>query len=237
VYQPTQRGHYPVLVQIYGGAWQRGEPGSNADFATLLASHGWVVFAIDYRHAPSVHWPVLMDDVDSSLVWIRAHAAEYDGDTARVVLMGRSAGAHLAKLAAYRRPVLHVRGVVSYYGPADLVDAYRHPPSPDPLHIRSVEETLIGGTPDEMPQAYADASPVTYLTRVLPPTLLIYGRRDHIVEARYGAQLRDRLAATGTRVAYLEIPWAEHAFDAVFNGPSSQLALYHTERFLAWAVR
>ena len=86
VYQPVARGHFPVLVQIYGGAWQRGQPSDNADFATLLASHGWVVFAIDYRHAPSVRWPVLLDDVDSSLVWIRDHAAEYDGDTARVVL-------------------------------------------------------------------------------------------------------------------------------------------------------
>ena len=37
-------------------------------------------------------------------------------------------------------------------------------------------------------------------------------------------------------VAYLEIPWAGHGFDAVFNGVSSQLALYHTERFLAWAI-
>jgi hypothetical protein len=44
------------------------------------------------------------------------------------------------------------------------------------------------------------------------------------------------LAASPTPAAALEIPWANHAFDAVFNGPSSQLALYYTERFIAWAV-
>jgi acetyl esterase/lipase len=49
--------------------------------------------------------------------------------------------------------------------------------------------------------------------------------------------LGERLAANGTPVAYLEIPWAEHAFDEVFNGPSSQVALFYTERFLAWATR
>jgi len=38
-------------------------------------------------------------------------------------------------------------------------------------------------------------------------------------------------------VGYLEIPWAEHAFDEVFNGVSSQVALFYTERFLAWAVK
>src|SRR5262249_55639994 len=135
VYQPKRRGRYPILVQIYGGAWQRGVPGDNANFATLLASHGWVVFAIDYRHAPSVRWPALLDDVDASLSWIAAHAADYDGDTSRVTLLGRSAGGHLALMAAYRQRVLNVRGVVSYYGPTDLADAYRHPPHPDPLRI------------------------------------------------------------------------------------------------------
>src|SRR6185436_19059113 len=103
------------------------------------------------------------------------HAREYDGDTSRVVLMGRSAGAHLAILAAYRHPAVRVRGVVSYYGPADLIDAYRNPPRPDPLHIRTVEQFFIGGTPDSMPRDYAAASPVTYVTRPLPPTLLVYG--------------------------------------------------------------
>jgi acetyl esterase/lipase len=127
--------------------------------------------------------------------------------------------------------------VVSYYGPADLIDAYAHPPHPDPLRVRELEEAFIGGTPSQMPKEYAAASPVTYTTRPLPATLLIYGRRDHSVEAKYGARLGERLAANGTTVAYLEIPWAEHAFDEVFNGVSSQVALFYTERFLAWAVR
>ncbi|MGH9889450.1 MAG: alpha/beta hydrolase fold domain-containing protein, partial [bacterium] len=176
-------------------------------------------------------------DVDSSLVWIRDHAAEYGGDTSRVALMGRSAGGHLAKMEAYRCPPLRIRGVVSYYGPADLIDAYKHPPHPDPLHIRSVEEAFIGGTLEEKPQEFADASPSSYIDRPMPPTLLVYGRKDHIVEVRYGRWLRDKLAASGTPVAYLELPWADHAFDAVFNGLSSQLAMYYVERFLTWATR
>jgi acetyl esterase/lipase len=237
VYQPLRRGGFPIVVQIYGGAWQRGAPSSNANFAQWLASSGYVVVAIDYRHAPAFIWPAQIEDVDSALVWVRDHAAEYDGDTSRVVLLGRSAGAQLAMLAAYRAvPPVHIRGVVSYYGPTDLPDAYRHPPHPDPIHTRSVEEVFLGGTPATVQQKYVDASPVTYATRVLPPTLLIYGQRDHIVEPRYGAELAHALAAHGTPVAYLEIPWADHAYDAVFNGPSSQLALFYTERFIRWAT-
>jgi hypothetical protein len=57
VYRPPSSGRYPAVVQIHGGAWQRGTPGDNAAFAADLAAHHFVVFAIDYRHAPRWRWP------------------------------------------------------------------------------------------------------------------------------------------------------------------------------------
>jgi acetyl esterase/lipase len=237
VYQPERAGSYPIVVQIYGGAWRNGEPGNFAKFARWLAAGGYVVFAIDYRHSPRWRWPAHLDDVDTALAWVRAHASEYGGDASRAVLLGRSAGAHLALLAAYRPAPLDIRGVVGFYAPVDLADAYRNPPRPDPLDIRTVEKAFIGGTPDEMPAQYAAASPISYARAKVPPTLLVFGGRDNIVERRYGQRLRDALAAGGNQVAYLEIPWAEHAFDEVFNGPSSQLALFYTERFIAAVTR
>ena len=236
VYQPEKAGTFPILVQVYGGAWQRGVPSDKSSFATWLASSGYVVIAIDYRHAPAWRWPAQIDDVNEALRWVGAHGHEYAGDTSRIVLMGRSAGAHLATMAAWFTSPIHVRGVVSYYGPVDLTEAFKHPPRPDPLRIRSVEEALLGAPLEQMPARYADASTITHIragTTPLVPTLLIYGGRDHIVEPKYGASVVDALRARGTPVAYLEIPWADHAFDEVFNGPSSQIALYHTERFLA----
>ena len=236
VYQPVAGGRYPIIVQIYGGAWQRGAPGSNAKAAQWLAAHGYVVFAIDYRHAPRSRWPAQLDDVRTALAWIRDHASSYDADTARVALIGRSAGAQLAMMAGYTPGPLPISAVVSYYGPVDLVDAYLHPPHPDPLRIREVQDTLFGGTLAQMPERYREASPIEFTTRPLPATLLVYAGRDHIVEPRYGARMYQRLTTTGTKAVYLEIPWADHAFDEVFNGPSNQLTLYHTERFLAWAL-
>jgi acetyl esterase/lipase len=126
--------------------------------------------------------------------------------------------------------------VVSYYGPVALEEGYRQPPVPDPLGVRSVEEAFLGGTPAEVPARYRDASPITYASRRLPPSLLIYGGRDHVVLSRFGALLDNRLRAAGSTSVFLEIPWAEHAFDAIRNGPSGQLSLYYTERFLAWAL-
>ena len=75
VYQPPVAGRYPSVVQIYGGAWQRGAPGDDAAFATYLAARGYVVFAIDYRHAPRWQWPAQIEDV--------AHGARLDSRARR----------------------------------------------------------------------------------------------------------------------------------------------------------
>lgn len=238
VYLPPAKGIYPTVVQIYGGAWQRGAPGDNAVVAQELASRGFAVFAIDYRHAPRWRWPAQLADVRLALRWVREHAAAYGADSSRVALLGRSSGAQLAMLAAYEPGAPEVRAVVNYYGPVDLADGYRHPPTPDPLDVRAVEIALFGGPPERLPEAYRSASPIAYVagppTR-FPPTLSIYGSRDHVVLPRYGERLHERLTAAGARSVLLQIPWAEHAFDALPSGPSAQLALYYTERFLAWA--
>jgi len=236
IHRPAAAGTYPAVVQIYGGAWQSGAPGDNARFASYLAAHGFVVFAIDYRHAPRWQWPAQLADVRAALGWIAAHGKEYDADASRLALLGRSSGAQLAMVAAYAPGGPPVRAVVSYYGPVNLVEGYRRPPRPDPLDVRSIEEAFLGGTPDDAPDRYRSASPITYAERPLPPTLLVYAARDHVVEARFGEMLYERLRATGTTSVLLEIPWAEHAFDAVSGGPGAQLSLYHTERFLAWAL-
>lgn len=232
IYRPPAAGRYPIVVQIYGGAWQRGAPGHRAAFATRLAARGFVVFAIDYRHAPAARWPAQIEDVRTALAWIRLHAATYDADPSRLALLGRSSGAQLAMVAGYEPTVTPVAAVVSLYGPVDLADGYRRPPRPDPLDVRSLEVAFLGGTPDEVPDRYRAASPVSYASRRLPPTLLLYGARDHVVESRYGAEMEARLRATGSTAIFLEIPWADHGFDTVPHGPSGQLALHYVERFL-----
>ena len=236
VHRPAAAGRYPAVVQIYGGAWQRGAPADDDQYATYLAAHGYTVFGIDYRHAPQWQWSAQIEDVRAALAWVREHAAEYDADPMQMAILGRSSGAQLALVAAYEPRALPVRAVVSYYGPVDLADGYRHPPVPDPLDVRSIEEAFLGGTPDSAAERYRDASPITYVSRAAPPSLLIYGGRDHVVLPRYGAMLDARLREAGATSVFLEIPWAEHAFDRIASGPSGQLSLYYTERFLAWAM-
>jgi len=236
VYRPPAAGVYPTIVQIYGGAWQRGTPESFAHFARFFAARGYVVFAIDYRHAPEFHFVEQMADVTTALTWVRRNAGQYGADTSRMALLGRSAGAHLAMMAGYGKAEKSVKAVVNFYGPVDLVQAYMSPPSPDPLNIREVEIKFIGAPLESGVEPYQQASPINLVRAGLPPTLSIYGARDNVVERKYGVLLHEKLQAAGNTSVFVDIPWADHAFDEVPNGWSGQLSLYATERFLAWAL-
>jgi acetyl esterase/lipase len=234
IYQPPTAQLHPIVVTIYGGAWQRGEPGQNAAFNRYLVRQGYTVAAIDYRHAPVYRFPTQSQDVQAALQWLTHNAVALRIDLTRIALLGWSSGAHLALLAAYQPDAVPVRAVVSYYGPTNLAAGYTDPPHPDPIHTRAVLETFLGESPTLLPKQYEQASPIHYVRPNLPDTLLIYGNRDHLVKSVFGQQLYDQLRLTGNRAVWIPLPWAEHAFDSVFRGLSNQIALYYTERFLAW---
>ena len=237
VYRPRVSGRFPVLVQIYGGGWRTGSAASYEWFARYFASRGYVVVAIDYRHAPAWRWPEQLEDVRSGIEWVAEHVHVYDGDPSRIVIVGRSSGAQLAMRMAYDEARSAIKAVVNFYGPVDLADGWRHPPQPDPVNVRGLLEGFIGGTPNEMPDRYRHASPITYASGRVPPTLHIYGARDHVVEARFGRQIDQALKKRGNTSVLLEVPWSEHAFDVLPNGLGGQVSLYYTERFIAWALR
>lgn len=236
VYQPPGAGPYPVILQIYGGSWQTGSRTSREWFSRHFAQRGYVVVAIEYRHAPDWIWPEQIVDVRTALYWISETISTFAGDASRIVVIGRSAGAQLAMRLAYQEGPSSIRGVVNYYGPVDLADGWRRPPDPDPLHVRKILEAFIGGTPHEKPEHYRHASPITWVSKASAPTLSIYGRRDHVVDARFGRMLDAALRKAGATSVLLELPWSEHSFDAVPAGMGTQISLAYTERFIAWAV-
>lgn len=236
IYRPLDKGKYPAIVVIYGGAWRNGTPSSYEQFSCYMAFQGYSVIAIAYRHAPEYKFPAQLKDVQSALRYIQDNANDLEVDTDRMAIMGRSAGSHLATLAAYQQDAIPFRAVISYYGAVNLTEGYYDPPFPNPINTKDVLHDFLGGTPEEFPELYKKASPINYPRPNLPPSLLVYAGRDHLVQAKFGRQLYNKLRATKNYAVWLEIPWAEHAFDTVFPGISNQLALYYTERFLAWAL-
>lgn len=233
LYLPVGAGAHPAVVIVYGGAWIFGSRAASAELARSFAQLGYVAVAIDYRHAPQFQFPTQIDDVRAALQTIAQHANAWEIDPRRVAILGRSAGAQLALLAAYDPGPLPIRAAIGYYAPTDLVGGFDTPPRPDPANVRRILLAYIGGTPNERMTAYIRASPVDHVRPGLPPTLLIIGGRDELVRPAFQYQLRDALRRQGNRVASLDVPWSNHAFDSVPNGTGGQLARFYTERFLA----
>src|SRR5687768_1411411 len=130
---PTEGTGRPVIVVVHGGSWRGGDKGqsltSTTEWSRTLAGKGFVVYDIQYRLAPEAQHPVALQDVRCALAYVRANARADGADPERVLLLGRSAGAHLALLAAYRGgeapcgPPARVRGVAALYGAPDLLAA------------------------------------------------------------------------------------------------------------------
>lgn len=214
----------PVVVVIYGGAWRGGDPSQAENVSKALASRGYAVAAIDYRHAPRAQFPSQLDDVDLSIRLLRDSSIAWGLDTERMALLGRSSGGHLAELSAYSPNSNALKAVVAMYAPYDLVQGYNDLPTPDPIGVRSVLRDFIGGTPEDRPRAYRAASPSSFVMPGLPPTLLIFGGRDHIVKPEFNRGAAAALRAARVPVVSVEVPWAEHGFDMAPGGLGAQLA-------------
>lgn len=231
IYQRAPRSsNRPIIIAIYGGAWARGSPDRDARLNEELASINYLVIAIDYRHAPGAKWPAQRDDVESAVTWVRAHARSLGGDPARIALLGHSSGAQLALAAAARTPL--VRAVITYESPVDLELGYRYPSEPDIIHARLVMRNLCGGPPESTPRCYRDASPRFFVHSGMPPVLMLVARHDHIVDRRFEQILRNRLQADGVRVTFIELAWAEHAFETIPDGWHNRIAFWFIRKFL-----
>src|SRR5262249_29019515 len=102
-YLPKGLDKAPVIVAVHGGGWQAGSPDSLNVWAPFMARNGYAVFAIRYRLAKpgAPTYPAVVYDVKSAVQFVRAKAADFSLDPARVALAGASAGAHLASLAGH----------------------------------------------------------------------------------------------------------------------------------------
>ncbi|MDQ2817311.1 MAG: alpha/beta hydrolase [Candidatus Eremiobacteraeota bacterium] len=231
-YLPQTSAPAPIVIAIYGGAWRHGDPSKDAALNGALARQGYAVFALNYRHSPQYRYPVALRDVRKQISLIEREALGYGADPSRIALLGHSSGGELALLSAFATGS-SIRAVVSYSGAVDLAMGFKFPPHPDPIGVPSLIHDYIGQTPGEAPGRYAAASPLTSVRSGLPPALLIYGARDHVVDIRYAWKLRDALLAHRNSVTFVQFPWAEHGFEEVPFGLHAQIAQIEVKNFLA----
>lgn len=223
---PDGPGPHPVVVLIHGGCWLSAYGmqymGAMAD---ALKAEGIATWNIEYRRVGDAGggWPGTLVDVGRAIDDLRFLATKYPLDLDRVVLSGHSAGGHLALWAAtrHRLPAGHplrgedplpVRGVLALAPVADLAASVS---DATPICGRSAAQ-LLGGTPAEVPERYAQASPAELLPLGMPYAL-VAGVDDALVPAAHVAAFAERARAAGDEVRLELVPEAGH-FEVVAPG-------------------
>jgi acetyl esterase/lipase len=217
LYRPKGEGPWPAVLVIHGGSWQRGSRAEMAKFARRFADAGYAVFNVDYRLAPDHRYPAQLDDVRAAFEWLQAHANSLDVDPDRIAVMGYSAGAHLALLLGLRDALGAPcpRAVVAGAAPSDLTS---YPDSP-------AIAALIGGSGAELPDRYAEASPISHVSPGDPPVLLFHGALDWIVDVEQSHRLLAKLRSAGVPAQLVEEPWSGHATAYLLESESFRAAL------------
>lgn len=126
VYRPAQpRG--PVLVMVHGGGWRRGDKAMpqvvGAKVAHWVAERGWVLVSVGYRFAPEVRPPEQAADVARAIAFVQRQARGWGADPDAIVLVGHSAGAHLAALASASPPIARAARAAPWRGTVVLDSA------------------------------------------------------------------------------------------------------------------
>jgi acetyl esterase/lipase len=246
--QPLRYDHYrplgvggptPAVVFVHGGGWTGGDPSQAAGNGMHFAKRGIATISISYRLAPMHRFPACLDDVRRGLRHVRARADEFGVDPDRLVLMGLSAGAHLAMLAHVARDVAalapdlpadlrdvseDVLGVMAHYGPYDL--ARRKPAGAwDPIG------ELLGERVDD-PEWIRIASPVAHAAAAAAPALLIHGLADQVVSWRESERMHQALVGAGRTSELLLLDGTPHAFQVEWRGEANRRANAAMDAFL-----
>jgi len=98
VYSPTEGKDHPIIVWIHGGGWKQGDKKGVQKKPQAFTDKGFVFVSTNYRFVPDVTVKEMMGDVAKAIRFVHDHAKEYGGDPNSIIVMGHSAGAHLAAL-------------------------------------------------------------------------------------------------------------------------------------------
>jgi acetyl esterase/lipase len=200
VYRPRSGRNHPVAVFFYGGGWEEGARDDYRFVGAALAEAGIVAVIPDYRLYPEVRFDGFLEDGARAVRWANDHVAAFGGDPSRLVLIGHSAGGHIAGMLALDTRWLDgaglargtVRGWVGLAGPYDF-----KPDTPNRLAILGPDRAV--------------SQPIGYVRADAPPALLGSGKRDAVVDPGNATRLARRYTEVGGWAEVTVYPRVDHA--------------------------
>ena len=225
LYLPQKRGLRPVVLMIHGGGWANRSRDDMAGISRKLVRQGYAVLNVNYRFAPRFTYPAQVHDLQQALMWIAENANRYRLDLEHVNTWGYSSGAHLAALIGAidhenylvekSKPLPSIRAVVAGGIPSDLRKY-----TGSPIVMR-----FMGGDRHEIPERYAEASPVYHVSSDDPPVFLYHGKLDFLVTEDQASDYYEALRAAGIDAELYLHRWRGHMSMFLFGGDAEAKAI------------
>jgi alpha-L-fucosidase 2 len=240
---PDGPGPFPAAILIHGGGFDEGSRSTNVKpLFDVLANAGYAWFSIDYRMAPEFRQPEASEDVNSAIKWVKAHAAAYHVDVARIALIGESAGGFLVNYAGtHETPETRIRAVVDIYGPVDygklaeerrdhperfnMATINRHAANGGGIHFFGAEQLDAAGL-----KKLHDASPIFGVHKGMAPFLCIHGTKDDQVSFEQSPAMCKAMKVVGVNCEVVPIEGGGHGMSG-WKAPEQQ---HWKPEMLAW---
>ena len=223
VYRKANAGKpLPAIIAVHGGGWVGGDKSEFGAICKGLSDNGFVAFSVNYRLVKenANKWPSQLDDVQRAVRWVRANATKYNIDPTRIGALGASAGGHLVALLGTRDTrdnsdtalanySSRVSCVIDLFGPTDFT-LKENEANISPL-AAALLKNFIGKTPEEAPEAYKDASPITFVDKKTVPMLIYHGTADPLVPVDQSQRFYERLKKEGIEVQFIKAEGEGHS--------------------------
>ena len=168
----------PAVVLIHGGGWKSGNKSQMQFLAQKIASKGYSCFTVEYRLSPEAAYPAAIFDVKEAIKYIKANAKKFNADPNRVAVLGCSSGGQMAALIGTTNGDLEFEDLKSEFNQSSSVQAiinmdgilaFKHTESKE----GKVASEWLGGTYEEKPEIWTQASPLNHVNKNTPPILFI----------------------------------------------------------------
>ncbi|WP_137166640.1 alpha/beta hydrolase [Salinimonas lutimaris] len=219
-----------LVVWVHGGAWMRGSKDEtmqrNGNLVRSLLQKGYAVAAVDYRLSGQAKYPAAIEDVNDSINYLVANQQELNLQADQVIVMGGSAGGHLASVIATANndkapffssaPQYKIVGAVDFYGPVDLHELKGNSGDVDHDAPDAAEARFLGVSPRQNEALAKEASATTYVDAQTPPFMIFHGTDDGVVPDSQSTLMADTLKQAGVPYSVELVKGARHG-DPVFD--------------------
>jgi acetyl esterase/lipase len=215
IYLPKSDKPTPVVINIHGGGWNKGVRQSQTGFNTFFKA-GFAVANISYRLTGQATAPAAVEDARCALIYLTNNAKALNIDANKIVVMGGSAGGHLALMAGMlgndRRfdgncagtKNIKVAAIIDKYGITDVWDwGYGS-------RKTSKSATVWLGQYAKDQKFAATVSPISYVSKTTPPTFIVHGDADPTVPYEHSVDLYNKLQAAGVKTKFITVPGGQH---------------------------